>query len=61
MNMQVKSKDVFVEIKYDELKNLITKATQRDMLIRFLKDEKKYNGIVKTMTRGEDEEKMQDM
>ena len=55
MNMQVKSKDIFVEITYTELKKLIQKAEQRDMLIRFLKDEKKYNCILKSMTRGEDE------
>ncbi|EHL19451.1 hypothetical protein HMPREF9628_00172 [Peptoanaerobacter stomatis] len=45
MNMLVKSNDVFVEIKYDELKQLITKATQRDILLELLKDDKKYQGI----------------
>ena len=49
MNMLVKSNDVFVEIKYDELKQLITKAAQRDILLELLKDDKEHQGIKNTL------------
>lgn len=45
MLLEIKNNDVFVEIKYDELKNLITKATQRDILLDLIKDNKKYQKI----------------
>lgn len=45
MNMQVKSKDIFVEITYTELKDLIIKANQRDILVELLKDDKEYQKI----------------